>query len=73
MKITVRVTTGAAADEVVERDGVWRVRVRARPEAGRANAAVVATIAKELGVPKSHVSIVRGASSRNKVLFVDIE
>lgn len=70
MRLSVRVSTGAAVDEVVERGDVWRVRVRARPEKGLANNAVVAVIAKELGVPKSRVSVLRGTASRQKIVEV---
>jgi uncharacterized protein YggU (UPF0235/DUF167 family) len=36
------------------------------PEAGKANAAVLALLAKALGVPKSALSIVRGETGRDK-------
>jgi uncharacterized protein YggU (UPF0235/DUF167 family) len=42
------------------------VRVTATPEAGKANAAVLALLAKALGVPKSALSIVRGETGRDK-------
>ena len=47
------------------------VRVTAAPERGKANAAVVALLAKKLGVPKSSVTLVRGLTSRHKVVKVD--
>ena len=46
------------------------VRVTAPPVDGAANAAVCKLVAKELGVPKSSVSIARGETSRDKVLTV---
>ena len=47
-----------------------RVRVSAVPDKGKANAAVVALLAKALGVPKSAVSVVSGETSRMKTLDV---
>ena len=47
-----------------------RVRVSAVPDKGKANAAVVALLAKGLGVPKSAVSVVSGETSRMKTLAV---
>ena len=47
-----------------------RVRVTAAAEGGKANQAVVALLAKKLGVPRSSITIVRGATSRSKVLEV---
>ena len=42
------------------------VRVAAPPEAGRANAALLALLAQALGVPASSVTLVGGAASRRK-------
>ena len=46
------------------------VRVTAPPAEGAANAAVVETLAKALGVPKSRLSITAGAGSRVKRVTV---
>lgn len=45
---------------------VLKVRVRAAPSDGEANAALVALIAKALGLPRARVSIVAGATARLK-------
>ena len=45
-----------------------KARVSAVPEDGKANAALVALVAKKAGVPKSAVSIVSGETSRLKTL-----
>lgn len=52
-------------------DGVLRVWVTAPPEDGRANAAVLAALAEALGVAKSRLSLVRGASGRDKRVRLD--
>ena len=68
----VKVQSKASRDQVVGyRDGVLQLRVTAPPDKGRANAAVVALLADALGVAKSRVRIVRGQSSRDKVLTVE--
>ena len=67
----VRVQPRAKRDEVVgERGGALVVRVTAPPVDGRANEAVCALVAKRVGVPKSAVSVVRGARSRDKVVRI---
>jgi uncharacterized protein len=72
LRLTVRATPKAGRNEIAGRraDGALLVRVTAAPEDGRANAAVCALVAKALGVPKGAVRIVRGDSSRDKVLEV---
>jgi len=47
-----------------------KVRVRVAPEDGKANAALVALLAKTLRVAKSQVSIAAGATSRLKMVDV---
>ena len=47
-----------------------KVRVAAPPVEGKANEALTAFVAKALGVPRRAVSIVKGASSREKLLLV---
>jgi uncharacterized protein YggU (UPF0235/DUF167 family) len=49
---------------------VLKVRVRARPVEGEANAALLKLLAKTLGVPKSAVSLDRGGQSRTKMTSV---
>jgi uncharacterized protein len=46
------------------------VRVRAIPEDGKGNKAVIKTVSAALNVAKSAVSIRSGATSRNKVLLI---
>jgi uncharacterized protein (TIGR00251 family) len=49
---------------------VLRVRIAAPPAEGKANQEVVAFLAKVLGVGKSHVSLDKGSTSREKTLLV---
>jgi hypothetical protein len=54
-----------------QRAGALLVRVTAPPVDGKANAAVCRLIARRAGVPPSRVSVVRGASARDKVVRVE--
>ena len=51
-------------------DGRIKVSVTAPPVDGEANAAVIELFAKQLGVPKSAIEVVAGASSRRKRLLI---
>ncbi len=50
---------------------VLRVRVKAVPDKGKANAAVVALLAKALGVPKTAVTLVSGDTARLKTVAIE--
>jgi uncharacterized protein len=68
-KLSLRVSPGARRGGVVGRQGgVWRIRVPAPPEAGRANDAVVRLLAETLDVPRRDVEIVSGHSARDKIV-----
>lgn len=74
--ITVHVTPRSGRDEVsgirpdAEGNPVVQVRVKAAPEGGKANAGLCAAVAKSLGVPKGGVSVLRGATSRTKLVSI---
>ncbi len=69
--LAVRVQPRASADEIVGRHGdMLKVRVTAPPVDAAANGAVVALLAKAIGCPRSAVAVVRGHSSRSKVVLV---
>ena len=71
--INVRVQPRASRNEIAasDPDGTMRIRVTAHPAGGEANEAVVKLLARHLGVPKSALTIVRGATTRDKVIDVE--
>ncbi len=71
---TLRVTPKASRNALdLGQDGVsdLRVWVTVVPEDGKANKAVVKLLAKALGVAKTRLELVRGASGRDKVFRVN--
>ena len=53
-------------------NGALRVRLAAPPIDGRANEALIAWLAKSLGVPKRDVKVLRGESSRRKQVAIAV-
>ena len=76
LSLFVRVTPNAGRDAIAgveQRDdgsAVLRLRVTAVPDKGKANAAVMALVARALGVPKSAVTVTSGDTARLKTLAV---
>ena len=70
--VTVRLTPKGGRDAVdgietlADNCAMLKVRVRAAPHDGEANAALVRVLAKALGVPPGRVEIVGGTASRIK-------
>jgi len=72
VRFAVRLTPRAALDHVDGViDGILRARVGAPAVEGAANNALIRLIAEELGVARSSVRIVAGASSRQKLVVID--
>ncbi|MFC1870174.1 DUF167 domain-containing protein [Chloroflexota bacterium] len=72
MFISVRVHPNAKRNELIGlSDGVWQIRVSAPPVKGKANTQLIAWLSRVLGVGKSGVSIVKGHTSRSKVIAID--
>ena len=73
MRLRLRVSPKSRADGIagMRADGALHVRVRAAPEDGKANDAVLEILREALGLPRSAARIVGGASSREKWVELD--
>jgi uncharacterized protein YggU (UPF0235/DUF167 family) len=71
LRVAVRVRPGAARTAVRGRRGdALVVCVTARPAGGAATQAALRAVADALGVPRRDVTLVTGATSRDKVIEV---
>jgi len=69
--IDVHLQPGAKRNEILGfRGNVLYAKVTAVAEKGKANQALLELVANTFGVPKSTVAIVRGQTSRNKVVSI---
>jgi uncharacterized protein len=70
--LNLHVSPGAKSTSVegLYGEGAIKVKVAAPPIGGKANAEVERFLSKLLGVPRSDVNIIRGASSRDKTVLV---
>lgn len=73
----IRVTPKSARNEVTGQtegaDGSvsLQVRVTAQPEKGKANKAVIQTLARSLGLAKTDLTIVSGETARHKTVHIN--
>lgn len=67
-RLPVRVTPGARQEGIAIENGRLLVKVRAKPQDGAANDAVCAILAKALGTAPSRIAILRGMTSRDKLV-----
>lgn len=67
----VRATPRARRAALSHQDGQFRINVTAPADEGRANAAVTEALAEALGVAKTRLTLIRGATARDKTFRLD--
>ena len=70
-RLTLRVTPGSRVESVAIEQDRLIVKVRAVPEDGKANIAVVELLARALGIGTSRLRLVRGATGRAKQVQIE--
>jgi hypothetical protein len=79
IEIVVRLTPKSSRDDV---DGIetgadgqcyLKARVRAVPEKGKANKALIVLLAKRTGLPKSTIGLTSGGTSRMKTILLQCD
>jgi uncharacterized protein len=71
--VDISVVPGAKRTEFIGlHDGALRVRLAAPPVDGKANEALIAWVADELGIQRRSVELIRGMTSRRKQVRVDV-
>lgn len=71
VRLQLRVKPGGRSDRLVgPHDGALKLEVRAAPDRGRANDAVIRLLAGVLGVGRADIEVTAGGASRDKVVSV---
>lgn len=69
-RLALRVTPGARSEAIELGEGVLQVKVRAKPDDGKANRAVLELLADALGIGVSRLDLLRGATGRDKLVRI---
>lgn len=70
MRIQVRVVPRSSKNTLEWQDGSLKVRLTAAPVDGAANKALITLLARHLHVPERAITLVRGATGRQKTLEI---
>lgn len=72
MILKVRVIPNAKKNQIVGKYlDMLKIKVTAPPEDGRANRSLIELIANELNKPKNKIQIIKGHTSREKVIQIE--
>lgn len=70
-RLALRVTPGARVEEIALGDDHLLVKIRAKPQDGAANDAVLKLLASALNTGVTRLRLLRGATSREKLVQLD--
>jgi uncharacterized protein (TIGR00251 family) len=68
--LRVKVKPSARVSSLEEDDGVWLAHLKSPPVDGKANAELIALVAKRFGCRKNQVTIKAGAGGRMKLVQI---
>ena len=69
IKISVRVIPNAPRNQVVgQAEGIWKIKVSAPPEKGKANKELLEFLARKLGLKRAYIVLEKGETARNKIV-----
>ncbi len=71
IRIAVRVIPRSSKNSLTWEQGALKARLTAPPVDGAANEALFALLAEQLAIPRRAITLVRGATSRQKLLELE--
>ena len=72
MKVSVKVKPNAKQNSVEQTEtGEYLLRVKAKPQNGKANDAVISLLSDHFNIPRSRISILKGLTSRTKIIRIN--
>jgi len=70
-RLNLKISPGAKSNSISGyQAGVLSVRIKAPPVEGKANQETIDYLSRQLGTARSDINIVRGLSSKNKVIVI---
>ena len=72
IKISIKVQPNSNRNEVVGVvNGVWKIKIAAPPDKGKANKELVDFLSEWLDIKKDRINILRGQTSHNKIVEIE--
>ena len=71
MKIRVRVVPNAKKVEIKKEEGYLKVKLKSKPEGGKANKELIEILSRYFDTPKSKIRIISGLKSRDKLIELE--
>ncbi len=71
-KLSIKVIPNSSKNEIVGlKDGVWKLKIAAPPDKGKANKELIDFLSERLGLRKADLNLIKGQASHNKLIVID--
>ena len=71
MKLTIKIKPNSRENRIEKKeDTVWTIRIKVPAVENKANEELIDFLGEELHVPKSHITIIRGHTSKTKIIEI---
>jgi len=69
--LEIKVIPNASKTELIKTETGYKARIACAPVDGKANEALIALLSKEFGILKRDIEIIKGLTSRNKIVIIN--
>jgi len=70
-RISIKVQPNAGRNQVVDfNNDIWKIKIAAPPDKGKANKEIIEFISDILGLRKDNITILKGETSHNKLIAI---
>jgi len=71
-RLNIKVIPKSSQIEIIEtKDNFLKIKLKAIPEKGKANAELIKFLSKHFKTPKSNITIIKGKTERNKIVEIN--
>jgi uncharacterized protein (TIGR00251 family) len=72
MKYTIKVIPKSSQTKIIEiKDDFLKIKLKAAPEKGKANAELIKFLSKHFKTAKSNINIIKGETGKNKIVEIN--
>lgn len=74
MLIKVKIFVNAGKQEIIQKsEDVFEIKVKAKPEMGRANAEALKILSEFFKIPETGIKLIKGSKVRNKIFQLKLD
>jgi uncharacterized protein len=71
-RLSLKISPGSSRNEILGQvNGVWRIKIAATPEKGKANKELIEFLSHQLNIRKDAILILKGHTSHNKLISIE--